>query len=177
MSVMGVRGMRRGFGPMLAWRGRARHRVNTREPSWGFRFLPAIVPPELFSSCPLQLPLSGFLPLIDVALRGMVLAVLVLTVGVLLRDRLGLRLARACVALCAGLCVQVVSSTPLFEAAVPGAWQAPWVAISVANAVLFWIFVQALFDDEFAFRPVHVIAWLAKKTAWAPKARSRTTRC
>jgi AraC-like DNA-binding protein len=27
--------------------------------------------------------------------------------------------------------------------------------------VLFWVFVQALFDDDFSLLPVHVIAWLA----------------
>jgi AraC-like DNA-binding protein len=37
----------------------------------------------------------------------------------------------------------------------------PLVAVSVGNAVLFWIFVQALFDDGFAWRPVHGAAWLA----------------
>jgi AraC-like DNA-binding protein len=42
---------------------------------------------------------------------------------------------------------------------VPRLWQAPWVAVAVANAVLFWIFVQALFDDDFRLRPVHVGAW------------------
>nr|WP_295771722.1 hypothetical protein [Rhodoferax sp.] len=60
-----------------------------------------------------------------------------------------------------GLCVQVISAMPLFEDMVPQQWQAPWLAVSVGNAVLFWVFVQALFDDDFALRPVHVVAWLA----------------
>jgi len=99
--------------------------------------------------------------LVDAGLRGTLLALLLLMAGLLLRDRPRLPLAQACAALCLGLCVQAVSSTPLFEAAVPRLWQAPWVGVSVANVVLFWVFVQALFDDEFAFRPVHGFAWLA----------------
>jgi AraC-like DNA-binding protein len=60
--------------------------------------------------------------------------------------------------------VQVIGATPLFEALVHPLWQAPLVAVSVANAVLFWIFVQALFDDDFSLRPQHVVAWLLVAT-------------
>lgn len=101
------------------------------------------------------------LTLIDAALRGMLLALLLLLAGVLLRDRSRLPVALAGVAMTLGLCVHVVSSTPLFEARVPGLWQAPLVGVSVANAVLFWVFVQALFDDDFKLRPMHGAAWLA----------------
>lgn len=104
---------------------------------------------------------SPTLALIDAALRGTLLALLLLMVVMLRRDRPQLPASRACVALCLGLCVQVVSATPLFEAEVPRLWQAPLVAISVGNAALFWVFVQALFDDEFGLRPWHVAAWLS----------------
>ena len=99
--------------------------------------------------------------LADAALRGMLLALLALLAFVLGRDRPGLPASRAAVALMLGLMVQVVASTPWVEATLPRPWQAPLVAISVGNAVLFWIFVQALFDDDFALRPVHAVAWLA----------------
>lgn len=99
--------------------------------------------------------------LLDAALRGMLIALLMLLAVVLGRDRPRLAAARAGVALTLGLCVQVVGSTPAFEALVPRLWQAPLVAVSVANAVLFWVFVQALFDDDFVLRPVHGTAWLA----------------
>jgi len=99
--------------------------------------------------------------LLDAALRGMLLALLTLLAFVLARDRPRLPAARAGAALTLGLGVQVVASTPTFEALVPRLWQAPLVAVSVGNAVLFWVFVQALFDDDFALRPVHVVAWLA----------------
>jgi AraC-like DNA-binding protein len=70
-----------------------------------------------------------------------------------------LTLAQICAGLMAGLIVQVVSSAPAFEAAAPRSWQAPLVGISVGNAVLFWLFVLALFDDAFALRPWHIAAW------------------
>ncbi len=101
------------------------------------------------------------LSLVDAALRGTLVALLLLLAAVLLRDRPRLPAALAGVAMTLGLCVQVVSSTPLFEARVPGLWQAPLVGVSVANAVLFWVFAQALFDDDFEFRPVQGLAWLA----------------
>ncbi|RTD92402.1 AraC family transcriptional regulator [Variovorax atrisoli] len=99
--------------------------------------------------------------LLDAALRGMLLALLLVLVLVLGRDRPRLPAARAGLLLALGLCIQVIGSTPLFEATVPPAWQSPFVAISVGNAVLFWVFVRALFDDDFALRPLHIASWLA----------------
>lgn len=102
--------------------------------------------------------------LLDAALRGVAIALLLLLALVLGRDRPRLPAARAGVALALGLCAQVIASTPLFEALAPRLWQAPLVAVSVGNAVLFWVFVQALFDDGFALRPLHVLAWAAVAT-------------
>jgi len=101
---------------------------------------------------------------LDATLRGMLLALLALLAAALWRDRPALAAARVAVALCLGLCVQVISSMPLIEASLPLLWQAPWIAISVANAVVFWVFVQALFDDDFALKPLHVAAWGAVAT-------------
>ena len=103
--------------------------------------------------------------LLDAALRGTLLAMLLLLSANLLRERPALLLARAGAVLCVGLAIQVISSTPLFEEALPRLWQAPWVGISVGNAVLFWIFVQALFDDDFVLRRLHGIAWLTVAAA------------
>lgn len=99
--------------------------------------------------------------LLDAALRGVLLALLLVLTLILGRDRPRLPAARAGVLLALGLCIQVIGSTPMFEETVPRAWQSPFVAVSVGNAVLFWVFVQALFDDDFAPRPVHVASWLA----------------
>ena len=104
-------------------------------------------------------PSSMLLPVLDAALRGTLLALLVLLAARLLRDRPALPAAQAAVVLCLGSCVQVIGSTPLFEAMVPRVWQTPFIAIAVANVVLFWVFVQALFDDDFRFQPVHGAAY------------------
>lgn len=101
------------------------------------------------------------LVLLDAALRGTLLALLLLLSAILGRDRPQLLVVRSGIALCLGLAVQVISATPWIEATVPRLWQAPLVAISVANAVLFWVFVQALFDDDYALRPMHLLAWFA----------------
>lgn len=108
-----------------------------------------------------RVPASLPLTLLDACLRGTLLALLALLAAVLWRDRPNLRSARTGAALALGLCVQVVGATPLFEALVHPLWQAPLVAVSVANGVLFWVFVQALFDDDFSLRPLHVAAWFA----------------
>src|SRR5262245_12887254 len=104
------------------------------------------------------------LTVLDAALRGTLLALLLLQAAALWRDRPRLAAARAAIVMCVGLCVQVISSTPAFEAALPLLWQMPWIAVSVANAVLFWVFVQALFDDDFVLRPLHAAAWTAVVT-------------
>ncbi|WIT14318.1 AraC family transcriptional regulator [Paucibacter sediminis] len=99
------------------------------------------------------------LALIDAALRGAALALLALLGARLLHARPDLAAARAAALLCLGLGVQLISSTPLFEAEVSLRWQAPLIAVSVGNAVLFWVFVQTLFNDEFRLRPLHVLLW------------------
>lgn len=104
------------------------------------------------------------LVLLDAALRGTLLALLLLLSAILGRDRPQLLVVRTGIALCLGLAVQVISATPWIEAMVPRVWQAPLVAISVANAVLFWVFVQALFDDDYVLQPWHALAWFAVAT-------------
>ena len=99
------------------------------------------------------------LTLLDAALRGMLLALLVLVAAVLWRDRRRAPAALAGVALALGQVVQTIGATPWVEATLPFLWQAPLIAVSVANVVLFWIFVRALFDDAFVPRPVHALAW------------------
>lgn len=101
------------------------------------------------------------LPLFDAALRGVVIALLLLLAAVLSRNRPRLAMTRSGVALALGQCVQVLGATPAFELGVPRMWQAPFVAVAVGNGVLFWIFVEALFRDDFRLRPIHVIAWSA----------------
>ena len=67
--------------------------------------------------------------LLDAALRGVLLALLLVLALMLGRDRPRLPAARAGALLALGLCVQVIGATPLFEALVPRGWQAPFVAV------------------------------------------------
>ncbi|MCE9660555.1 MAG: helix-turn-helix domain-containing protein [Burkholderiales bacterium] len=99
------------------------------------------------------------LVLFDAALRGMVAALLLLAAGLMLRDRPRLPAAQAGALLTLGLVVQVFSSAPNFEQRVSCAAQSPLVGISVANAVLFWLFVRTLFDDDFRWRLWHAVVW------------------
>ncbi len=108
-----------------------------------------------------MIPVANAATLVDAALRGAVIALLLLAAGVALRERPHERSIRVFAVFAFGLIVQTVGSQPLFEATVPRVWQAPLVGIAVGNAVLFWVFVQSLFDDDFALGPWHVIAWLA----------------
>ena len=98
--------------------------------------------------------------LLDAALRGTVVALLALVALLLARDRPRAWPARIGVVFALGLVVEVASSAPALEASLPRLWQAPLVAISVGNAVLFWLFVKALCDDDFVPRPWHAGAWL-----------------
>jgi AraC-like DNA-binding protein len=107
------------------------------------------------------MPAIAPLTLADAALRGAAVMVLLLLGIMMRRDRPRAPVARIGSVFVAGLVVQVVSSTPAFEAVVPRLLQAPLVAVSVGNAVLFWLFVLALFDDDFVLRPWHVGVWLA----------------
>ena len=99
------------------------------------------------------------LSLLDAALRGMLLALLVLVGMVLWRDRRRAPAALAGVALALGQVVQTIGAAPWIEQNLPFAWQMPLIAVSVGNVVLFWLFVRALFDDGFVPRPVHALAW------------------
>jgi len=106
--------------------------------------------------------MSEALALVDAALRGGLITLLAL-VGWQLRRRLPAGApARAVLALfLPGLVVQLIGSTPAFEAQVPRAWQAPWVAVAVGNAMGFWCLVCLLFDEDFRQRPRHLAVWAA----------------
>ena len=100
------------------------------------------------------------LALIDAALRG-ALVVLLLTLSLqFLRERPGAATTGIGVLFAAGLVLQAFASTPTFEACAPALVQAPLVAVSVGNAALFWLFTLALFNDGWRLRPWHGAVWL-----------------
>ncbi|MEP7101677.1 MAG: helix-turn-helix domain-containing protein [Burkholderiales bacterium] len=100
------------------------------------------------------------LALVDAGLRGTLVALSLLLAGVLLRDRPPTASRLVSVAMALGLCIQTMASTPLLEARVPLFWRAPFIALSVGNAPLFWVFVCSLVDDDFVLRRRHLAAWL-----------------
>ena len=101
------------------------------------------------------------LMLLDALLRGTVLALLLLLAAVLGRERAPAPVVRLGMLMALGLAVQVVAAMPWIEWQLPGRWQAPLVAVSVGNAVLFWLFVRSLFDDDFVPRRRHALTWAA----------------
>ena len=114
--------------------------------------------------CPAELAsvdAATLLPLIDAALRGALVTVAGLLALALWQARSRHSVARTGLALMLGAIVQAFAAMPLIEAGVPIGWQAPLVGVSIGNSVLFWLFTQALFDDDFTLRPCHAAIWAA----------------
>jgi AraC-like DNA-binding protein/DMSO/TMAO reductase YedYZ heme-binding membrane subunit len=105
------------------------------------------------------MPLVDSAVLLDAALRGAAVALALLLAFTLWRDAFNVRIAKVGAVFMLCLCVQIVGSTPVLERTLPCAWQALPVGISIANSVLFWIFVRTLFDDEFVAGPLHIGVW------------------
>jgi AraC-like DNA-binding protein len=108
---------------------------------------------------PAMLSMAEALPLVDAALRGALVATVLLLGAVLARSHRTHPAARVGVALMAGLAVQAFATFPAVEQGWPIGWQAALVAVSVGNSVLFWLFARALFDDDFAIGPAAVGLW------------------
>ncbi len=102
---------------------------------------------------------SGLLA-IDAALRGALVAVLLLLALGMVRGHATSRVTRAWALLAIGLSIQSLAAAPEIELNLERVWQAPLVAISVGNGVLFWVFTKVLFDDDFRPGPGHVLFWL-----------------
>lgn len=105
-------------------------------------------------------PADGLLPLLDFALRAGLVAVMLFVAALVLRDHARSLVARLAAALAVGVAAYALQSAPGF-AGWPGAWRAPIAALSTGNTVVFWLFSRALFDDEFRWRPWHLLLWAA----------------
>jgi len=101
------------------------------------------------------------LPVIDLLLRGAVIGCLALTTALLLRGRARSATARVGAWFALGLAAYVLRSVPGLVPSPPPAWQAPLLALSAGNAVVFWLFCRSLFDDDARLRGIHVGAWAA----------------
>ena len=95
----------------------------------------------------------------DAALRGVALALHALVAMRLWSDLPPLPVARTGVRLALGLCLQLIGAAPWVEAQAPAWLQAPPVAVAVGNAVVFWLFVRACFDDDFKLAPWRAAVW------------------
>jgi AraC-like DNA-binding protein len=97
---------------------------------------------------------------LDIALRAATVAVLLVLAASLLRDFLDAVGGRLAVAFAVGSAAHAATCT--IGAASPASlWHAPLIALSTGNAVVFWLFCRALFDDAFELRPWHWLVWLA----------------
>ena len=65
---------------------------------------------------------------------------------------------RLAAAFALGSAAHALTATTGFAAPVTP-WHAVLIAISTANAVVFWLFARALFDDAFALRRWHIVPW------------------
>jgi AraC-like DNA-binding protein len=97
---------------------------------------------------------------LDPALHGAAVALLLLLGGVLMRDVRGVLSGRLAAAFALGSAAH--AWTLDIGVTVPfSAWHAPLIALSTGNAVLFWLFTRALFDDAFRMRWWHGLIWIA----------------
>jgi AraC-like DNA-binding protein len=96
----------------------------------------------------------------DIALRAAAVAILLVLAASLLRDFSKGVTARLAVAFALGSAAHAATCSIGVTAPV-SVWHAPLIALSTGNAVVFWLFCRALFDDAFALRPRHGLIWLA----------------
>lgn len=95
---------------------------------------------------------------VDLALRGGVLALLLLIAALLLREHARATVARLGAVFALGAGAYVICSAGLQTDVFPG-WQVPLHILSGANCVLLWLLASALFEEDFRLRWWHVCAW------------------
>ncbi|WJR78266.1 helix-turn-helix domain-containing protein [Bradyrhizobium sp. NP1] len=96
---------------------------------------------------------------LDIALRSATVALLLALAVSLLRDFRGTLSGRLAVAFALGSVAHALTSHIGAPSPV-SIWHAPLIAASTGNAVVFWLFCRALFDDGFVLRPWHGLVWL-----------------
>lgn len=106
---------------------------------------------------------------VDLVLRGALVAMLALLALTLWRDRPRVVRAQAGAALALGLSLATLGTAPAVVGASSPTFKAPWVGLALGNAVLFALFVRALFDDTARWRAWQGLAWLAVTVAGAAR--------
>lgn len=97
---------------------------------------------------------NSALDLIDIALRGGCLAVLILAGGLLLRHKPPHQTLRIAFAFVARLASYMICSSPVFPT-LPGALRGLILIGCLANPVLFWLLARSIFEDHFKLRLWH----------------------
>lgn len=101
------------------------------------------------------------LPAIDLALRAGLASLMAFAAALLLRDHGRSVTARLAAACGIGVAAYALCALPGFIAPPPSAWKLPLVALATGNAVVFWLFSRALFDDDHRLRAWHGALWAA----------------
>ncbi|MBR0850413.1 AraC family transcriptional regulator [Bradyrhizobium diazoefficiens] len=94
----------------------------------------------------------------ELAFRAATVALLLVLAASLLQDFRKVLAARLGAAFALGSAAHAASYSIGTAAPVLG-WQAPLIALSTGNMVVFWLFTRALFDDEFRLRWWHGLLW------------------
>jgi AraC-like DNA-binding protein len=97
---------------------------------------------------------------IELALRAAAVALLLVLAASLFRDFRHVVAGRLAIAFALGSAAHAATATIGVTSPI-SAWHAPLIALSTGNAVAFWLFTRALFDDTFALRWWHALAWVA----------------
>ncbi len=97
---------------------------------------------------------------IDLALVAGTTTLLVLLAALLLRDFRTVAAGRLAAVFALGSAAHALTATIGFAVPVTP-WHAALIAVSTANAVVFWLFARALFDDAFQLRRWHAVPWAA----------------
>jgi AraC-like DNA-binding protein len=100
------------------------------------------------------------LPHIDLALSAGTTTLLVLLAALQLRDFRAVAAGRLAAVFALGSAAHALTAASGFAAPVTP-WQAALIAVSTGNAVVFWLFARALFDDAFEVRGWHAAPWAA----------------
>jgi len=101
------------------------------------------------------------LDVLDVSLRGAAIALFLIIAIAVLRQGRARPAAWLGAALAIGAAAYAFCSAPGHPGHHSAAWFAPLLAICAGNAVVFWLFTRAVFDDSFRPRAWHGLLWLA----------------
>lgn len=96
---------------------------------------------------------------IDIALRGATVGLLVVLAASLFRGFGTVLAGRLAAAFALGSAAHAIASS--IGASPISIWHSPVIALSTSNAVLFWLFTRALFDETFKLRRWHALIWAA----------------